>query len=162
MLKTIGIILVSCAISLYGAHLSGKMRRDAQRREGLYELLAHIKTCIDNGAPPLQDIFSSFRNEPLRACGFLETLQSGEPGAFPAALQHPELHLPPETARLYEAFAESLGKSGFRQTESELVARYMALIRPEEEKCKKAEEVRRVLYRKLGLLCGLLAALIFI
>lgn len=162
MLKYAGIVLISGAISLYGAHLSYRLRRAGQIRGALYELLLHIKNGIDNGALPLDDIYAGFYNKLLDECGFLTPLKSRTPGALANALTNSDLRLPAEMERLYASLAGQLGKSGFRKSESERLARYMALIGLEEEKLRKTEEVRQVLYRKLGLLCGLFAALILI
>ena len=58
MVKYIGILLVSGAISLYGAHLAAVRTEKAKMRGELLELLARIKHGIENGALPLADIYA--------------------------------------------------------------------------------------------------------
>lgn len=162
MLKYIGIILVSGAISLYGAHRSFLLKAWRSEREALYELLVYIKNGIDNGALALGTIYGGFENALLEKKGFTSLLKSGAPDAFSRALEQSELRLCGETRRLYETLAANLGKSGFHAAESEQLTRYMNLIREENRKLDESEEIRQVLYRKLGILCGLLAALLLL
>lgn len=162
MLKYCGIVLVSGAISMYGAYLAGRLGKNRALREALYELLIHIKAGIDYGAAPLSDIFASFQNELLESVGFTPILKDGSHDAFRKAIESEVIKLPNEISKLYESLAASLGKSGLSKVESELVARYMSLISTEEDKLSKKEQVKQVLYRRLGLLCGLFAALLLI
>ena len=63
---------------------------------------------------------------------------------------------------IYLNLAGILGKSRSGKTEAENLSRYLAEIEKEEEKLIKSDESKIVLYRKLGILAGILAALIFI
>ena len=147
---------------MYGAYLAGRLGKNRALREALYELLIHIKAGIDYGAAPLSDIFASFHNELLNSVGFTPILKDGSHDAFRKAIESEVIKLPNEISKLYESLAASLGKSGLSKVESELVARYMSLISTEEDKLTKKEQVKQVLYRRLGLLCGLFAALLLI
>ena len=162
MLKIIGILLVSGAISLYGAHLSAVRRQNATLRAELLELLVRIKNGIENGGLPLADIYAGFNGKITEKRGFCRVLKSGVPDAFARALDEVRAFLPEEYIKIYTALAENLGKSGFRKTECEALTRAIADITVLEKKYAAQDEAKCVLYRKLGVLCGLLAALILL
>lgn len=162
MLKIIGILLVSGAISLYGAHLSAVRRQNAALRAELLELLVRIKNGIENGGLPLTDIYAGFNGKITEKRGFCRVLKSGVPDAFARALDEVRAFLPEEYIKIYTALAENLGKSGFRKAECEALTRAIADITVLEKKYAAQDEAKCVLYRKLGVLCGLLAALILL
>lgn len=162
MVKYIGILLVSGAISLYGAHLAAVRTEKAKMRGELLELLARIKNGIDNGALPLADIYAGFHGETLEKRGFCTVLKSGVPDAFSKALAGVKKDLPEECAANYAALAAVLGKSGCCKTESAQIARYSGILTALEARYAKDDAAKCVLYRKLGALCGLFAALILL
>ncbi len=162
MLKYIGILLVSGAISLYGAHLSVLRRQNAALRAELLELLVRIKNGIENGGLPLADIYAGFNGGITEKRGFCRVLKSGVPDAFARALDEVRAFLPEEYIKIYTALAENLGKSGFRKAECEALTRAIADLSALEKKYVAKDDAKCVLYRKLGVLCGLLAALILL
>ncbi len=162
MLKYIGILLVSGAISLYGAHLSVLRRQNAALRAELLELLVRIKNGIENGGLPLADIYARFNGGITEKRGFCRVLKSGVPDAFARALDEVRAFLPEEYIKIYTALAENLGKSGFRKAECEALTRAIADLSALEKKYAAKDDAKCVLYRKLGVLCGLLAALILL
>lgn len=162
MLKYIGILLVSGAISLYGAHLSVLRRQNAALRAELLELLVRIKNGIENGGLPLADIYAGFNGGITEKRGFCRVLKSGVPDAFARALDEVRAFLPEEYIKIYTALAENLGKSGFRKAECEALTRAIADLSALEKKYAAKDDAKCVLYRKLGVLCGLLAALILL
>ena len=162
MLKIIGILLVSGAISLYGAHLSVLRRQNAALRAELLELLVRIKNGIENGGLPLADIYAGFNGGITEKRGFCRVLKSGVPDAFARALDEVRAFLPEEYIKIYTALAENLGKSGFRKAECEALTRAIADLSALEKKYAAKDDAKCVLYRKLGVLCGLLAALILL
>ena len=162
MLKYIGILLISGAISLFGAHLAAVRAGNARMRGELLGLLERIQNGIDNGALPLADIYAGFHGDILEKRGFCKALKSGTPDALSEALTLIAGDLPKECAETYFSFAASLGKSGFRKTESELVTRFKTNLSALEQTYVAEDTSKCVLYRKLGILCGLFAALILL
>ena len=162
MLKLTGIILISGAISMYGAYLSGNVKKSRAFRKGLAELLIHIKNGIDNGGIPLAEIYASFSCKALERCGFLAVLKDGKSESFSRALKGCEIKLAPEVSEIYERLSKDLGKSSSGKSESEKLARAIAIAEKEEKKLD-AEDLSKIeLYSKLGVLCGILAALLLI
>ncbi len=157
MTRYIGIILISGAISMYGAYLSYRIKVSAKQRKALFELMLYIKTGIENGSVKLTDIYASFDNKYLEDCGFTELLHSASPDALTHALNESNIKMPEEMKNLYLDFASSIGKSSYKASALDVCARYT-----EENKISEKEEKKEQLYSKLGLLCGLLAALLLI
>ena len=162
MTRYIGIILISGAISMYGAYLSYRIKVSAKQRKALFELMLYIKTGIENGSVKLTDIYASFDNKHLEDCGFTELLHSASPDALSHALSESNIKMPEEMKNLYLDFASSIGKSSYKASALDVCARYTELIKAEENKISEKEEKKEQLYSKLGLLCGLLAALLLI
>lgn len=162
MIKYIGIIIISGAISLYGAHLSGKVQEEIALRKAFYELLVYIKCCIENGNLPLPEIYSSFKNEIFEKYGISHNLKSQSTDAMKTALYECPVKIDSSVKSLYIQLSDSLGKSPFRLAESETLARYISLVEIEEKKLIKNDLAKKELYRKLGILCGLMAALILV
>lgn len=162
MMKYTGIILLSGAISMYGAHLSNKVKEETAVRKALYDLLIHIKCCMENGALPLDKIYKSFDSKVLEKTGFLQKLKSGKSDSFYFALTESSIRISEEIRELYLQIAQAVGKSRFRTEETEQLSRYMSLIQMREAPIMKKDEARQELYKKLGVLCGLLAALLLV
>ncbi len=159
MLKITGIILLSSAISACGAYMSSKITQKRNFRKSLFELLIYVKVCIDNGALPLDRIYENFYDVRAEKNGFLRALrQSG----LECALISVKDELPDEIYELYLSFAQSLGKSLYTSSESALCARYTELIKEKEKNYEQKEAVKQLLFKRLGILCGLLAALLLI
>ena len=159
MIKITGIILISSAISACGAYLSAKITQRKKFRKALFELLLYIKTCIENGNLPLNRIYENFYDSDAEKYGFLTVLRKS---GLKDALISVKDELPEELYELYLSFSESAGKSLYSSSESALCARYVELIKEKEKKIAEKEAVKQLLFRRLGILCGLLAALLLI
>ena len=160
MLKYIGIILISLSVSMYGTYLSVKIRERKDIRNALLELLIYIKRSIENTYLPLDEIYKNFSNKSLEKIGFTKELCSGKKDAFLSAINIANAYLNNKLIELYHSISLSLGKSYSGNLESQKLAGYILMI---EEECKtldKEDNSKRELYRKLGLLCGLFAAII--
>ena len=154
--------MISVAISLFGAHLSGKVQEEIALRKALYEFLVYTKCCIENGNLPLPEIYSSFKNEIFEKHGITDNLKKSQTNAIKNALDNCPVKLDPAIKSLYFKLSESIGKSHFRVAESETLARYISLVEIEEKKLLKNDLAKKELYKKLGILCGLMAALILV
>lgn len=162
MLKLIGITLVSVAISMYGAYLSSRIKDRKNVRSALLELLVHIKTSIETTCLPLEEIYKSFSNKILEKIGFTKELCSGKNDSFLSAIHIADSYLNKKLTELYSALSFSLGKSYSGNTEVQKLAGYILLIEEECKKLSKEDDSKIELYRRLGLLCGLFAAVILL
>ena len=82
MIKYVGIILVSGALSMYGSLIANKVLNTGKQRRAIIELLYCIKNGVAFGKVPLENIFASFENPILEKCGFLVLLKSKYPDAL--------------------------------------------------------------------------------
>ncbi len=162
MLRLIGILLISVSLSLYGAYASARLAENAACRAELAELLFAVRTGIDHGALPLAEIYRSFSFRRLARIGFDRVLLAKPDASLADALEKAKPYLDGDVYELYADFASKLGKSGHVSAESALCDRYGALINEKEKSIRAREDVKRLLYRRLGLLAGLTAALILL
>ena len=119
-----------------------------------------IKNGIEYGGAPLDEIFGVFHSPELEACGFEEILKSRVPDALEKAMNCNGLIIGKKESDLFCEFASKCGKSGFSENERKLCERYTALAEALDKSLCAEEATRCELYRRLGVLCGLLFALI--
>ena len=162
MLKFAGIILVSGAVSLMGANKASAIKENISARRELLGLLIHIKRSIEHTSTPLNIIYGTFESKALERCGFSELLKSGRTDAFKDALCSSRLVLPEKTAVLYKEIAENIGRSCFKKKELDVLERYIPQISAVDDELEKEDLSKIKLYRKLGILFGILAAVILI
>lgn len=162
MIKYAGIILLSGAVSMYGAYLSLKVKENIKLRQALLELIIHIRSHVEASAEPIYDIFAIYESRQLEKAGVLAVLKSTEHNAFGKAIDGIYDTLPERIAILYATLASELGKSKSRTSEVEMLTRYISDIKAEEERLKRDDFAKTELYKRLGILCGLLLALILI
>lgn len=160
MLKITGIILISAGITMAGCYKAHKIKEGILTRKALYCLILHIKSKIESSAARLPEIYASYDNTLLNKTGFTAYLKKGGIDAFSKALEYTHLNLPDTLCKTYGELASRLGKSRSVTEESRLIEDYVREIRAEEEKIIKNDEAKLVLYRKLGIIAGLLAAII--
>ncbi len=162
MIKYIGIILTSGAISMCGAFASCKIKSTSYQRKGLIELLYAIKSGIEYGGTALEEIYSHFENTALEKCGFIGILRQGQSNALENALNCTGLLLSDSDKALFFEFAKKCGKGFYAGNEKQLCSRYIALCELLDKKCSADENTKCMLYRRLGILCGLLFAVILL
>ena len=106
-MKTVGVLLL--LVSAFGAALALRQREGRREKElsALLELLLAIRHGMLHGRLPLGDIYASFENGALDACGFLTHLREG--GLF-FALNADTLALRKEELSFLYVYAEALGK----------------------------------------------------
>ncbi len=162
MLKYAGIIIISGAISMYGAYLSSRIIQQKRIRAALLELLVYIKSNIENAALPLETIYKNFSDKHLDKCGFTEKLQSARPDALLYALESTDIISGKRIKDLYTCIAKDIGTSPFRKVEADKLSAAISLIRSETEKLDKNDDSKSELYRRLGILSGLLSAILLL
>lgn len=162
VIKYAGIILVSGGISMIGYHKAFKIKENITTRKALFELVLYIKNCIEEASIPLAHIYSSFENKHLEKVGFTAFIKNNSTSSFEGALETIKYSLSDNMMKIYLSLAKELGKSRSAKNETELLSRYIKLIEKEEEKLIKDDDTKIQLYRKLGILTGLLAALILV
>ena len=162
MLKLIGIILLSGAVSMYGAFAASNISTAGRQRKAVISLMYAVKNGIEYGGTALDEIFANFESTELEKCGFLKMLQEKVPCALENALKSQGLLIGDREKALFTEFAVKCGKSPFADGEKKLCERYIALAENLDASLSADEKAKCELYRRLGVLCGLFSALILL
>lgn len=162
MLKLAGIILISGGIAMAGFYKAFRIKESINIRKALFGFILRVQTSIESEKLSLNDIYLSYNNTVLDKTGFTEILKSGNENPFLHALEESELKLNKGIYEIYRDIAENLGKSRIAREESERLKRYISIIEKSEEELIKKDESAFILYRKLGILTGILAVIILI
>ncbi len=160
MIKIVSIIFVSSAVSLYGMFAASSIRKAANQRKGLIELLYAIKSGIEYTGEDLCEIYRTFNNTYLEECGFCTILKSNSADSLRLALESGCLKIGETEKVLFYEFSKKCGRSAFATSEKQLCDRYIALSEALDKKLSVKENSKCELYRRLGVLCGLLTAIL--
>lgn len=162
LLKYAGIALVFCGTTVSGYMRAKKIKEQIMIRKALYSLSIHIKSGISRDGLTLKDIYSSFYSPVLEKTGFLYVLKSNRENPLYDALEIIRTSLPEELYEIYAEFSQNLGKSRSGECEVQLISRFIDATEKREEKYMKKDETEIQLCKKLGVLAGVLAAIVFI
>lgn len=159
-IKYLGILAISCAISVFGAIKASEIKHKSEARKEILHFLMHVETGIKYGSSSLAEIYDSFKSDLLDKCGFTNIIRQGPPYTFSVEGSFSELSKE-ENSYLSEFFTK-IGKSYSREEEIKLCRYYISVFELFYEESKKNDKSKAVLYRKLGIICALLAAIILI
>lgn len=160
MLKYIGIFILSLSVSAYGAVLSKQMKDTHELRSEITTLLRNIEHGIKYGSKPLSDILAECNLQRLGKSGFIYSLISEQniKEAIDASLNGLTKE---EKHKLYNFFT-SIGKSTNSERELVLCRSYIEDFEAFEKKSLQEISTKATLYKKIGIICGIMAAIIFI
>ena len=160
MIKILGLILVSGAVSAYGAYLSSQIRTANILRTEISDFLKHLYNGVKYTATSRERLFSGFSAKNLEKCGFLNILRlkNFSKQDFDESLY---LLTAEEKNRLYDFFT-NFGRSGFCDKEALFCLEYREYFDDRIKSLKNQDDIRSVLYKKLGIIAALLTAIIFI
>ena len=159
MIKYAGIIVISCAISLFGAIKASEVNQKTKLRAEILRLICHIEAGIKYGSFHLSEIFGSFKSDLLEKNGFMTEIRSGctDTGKI---IESTLSALSTEEKTKLSQFFSQLGKSYCREEEISLCKYYISSLKSIYEANEKKDKAKAVLYKKLGIICALLTAII--
>ena len=160
MIKYIGIFILSCSISVYGVILSNSLKEKLALKKEITFLLRNIerniiyksKSCI----------------ETVRQCGLPLLEKSGFCKSFSgcdSAVTTTNTHLSAlddEDRKMLCEFFSRLGKSSLGEYELQNLRYYLDYFEKSLTESEKNINTKIMLYKKIGLLAGILAAIILI
>ncbi len=160
MIKITGIIILSVGISMYGSILSLTVKERHIIICELLSLIKAIKNGIKYGSVPLEKIYNSTALPNLEKYGFLNAIKDG---TLPCSAVNTHLQMLSHEDRdnLCEFF-QQIGKSSSTDAEITLCDRYIILFEQREKDSLKENLEKSVLYKKLGIVAALVAAIIFL
>lgn len=128
-------------------------------REEFSDFIRYIESSIKYGGISLERIYSSYSSPLLDKYGFTVALRKG----YTEDLVKNTLFLLSESERTKaDEFLRSLGKSRYREKETEHCVCFCAMFEDKAKKLRKEDETKILLYKKLGLIAALMTAVIFI
>ena len=160
MIKYIGILILSCSLSVYGAILSDSLKQSHNLKKEITELLRNLERNILYGSKSCVEI--------IRECNLPLLTKSGFTDAF-SGCDNAELtistylsSLSANDRQMLGEFFSRLGKSAFCEYELKNLRYYLDYFEKTLEDSEKNVNSKVILYKKIGLIAGILAAIIFI
>ena len=160
MIKYAGIIAISCAISIFGAVKASDIKQRSEIRREILRFLSHIESEIKYGASPLSEIYFSFKSDLFDKCGFTNALKQG--CLYSELIYNTLSDLSSEEKSKLSEFFSKIGTSYSRDEEISLCRYYISVFESFYETNEKSDKAKAVLYKKLGIICALLTAIILI
>ena len=128
-------------------------------RDEFSDFIKHVESCIRYGGTSLERIYCSYSSPLLDKYGFTMGLRNG----YTKDLVKNTLFLLSESEQAKaDEFLKSLGKSRYREKETELCSYFCNMFEDMAKKLLKEDETKILLYKKLGLIAALMTAVIFI
>ena|GEM_PF-2725134 len=163
MLKIIGLIFVSSAVSFGGILMSESIREGTRQRSALLNLLYFIKSNIALGSLPLHEIYCRFEDKTLEEIGFIREMRKHTPDSLYRAFENTKgIKLTEKEKADYFSFASQIGRTGSVENEETLCLRYIEILGKVAESENSKDENRAKLFRRLGPVLGLFLAVILI
>lgn len=160
MIKYIGIFILSCSISLYGAVLSNILKEKHAIKKEITILLKKIERSILYNSKSCIDTVRQCNLPMLEKSGFCKNF-SGCDDANIVINTHLSI-LDAEDRNMLCEFFSKLGKSSFCEYELKNLKYCLDYFEKSLADSEKNVNTKVILYKKIGLLAGILAAIIFI
>lgn len=160
MLKYAGIFAIASAIAAFGAIKASSIKQKSEIRKEIIRFISHIESCINFGTAPLCDIYCSFNSELFEKCGFKKLIASGFINQ--ASIKNALSELSKDEIYTLSEFFSNIGTSFSRQEEIRLCKYYLSAFETFYEENIKTDNSKASLYKKLGIICALMTAIILI
>lgn len=160
MFKYIGIFILSASISAYGALKASTLKTELGARAEIILLLRSIERCIQYGGNSLESTIKNCPCHKLKKLGVLDELSN-----FESTSDLPEnslLFLSENDKKEFVSFFLTLGKSAKSEIELKKCRYLINYFESTQKDSEKNTETKANLYRKIGLITGIMAAIIFI
>ncbi len=160
MLKYIGIFILACSLSAYGVVMSSSLKAKNNLRKEILVLLKNIERSIKYGNTSVINIINECDLPYLNKCGFCKTF-SGIHSAQ-AVVNSTLGELSTKDRENLVTYFSNFGKSQFCEYELKNCRYYIDYFEKTQSDIEKDIAVKINLYKKLGLLTGILSAIILI
>ena len=160
MIKAAGIILLSASVYIYGTFLSRRTGYTQAVREEILSLLKAMERDIKYGRRPISEILTSFNAETQSVQSFIHAVSDGKCVSVEADRHFYNLSLS-ERDKITRLFSE-IGKSSSSDKELILCRNCIDFFGENNAKTKKDSDSGSLLYRRLGLIGGILTIIILI
>lgn len=160
MIKILGLLLIVSSMSLAGRECAGMLKKRISSLEAIIRMIDSLEIRISEFSTPLPVFFSSYSDKVLDSCLFISAIrESGLSDAID--LKASELALKEEEINILKALAERLGTLCISEE-----VRHCRYARKELEHvlsaAKEALPLHDKLLKSVGVMCAILAAVLFI
>lgn len=160
MLKYIGILILACSISAYGTFLSSSLKATYNLRKDIIQLLKDIERSIKYGNVPIIEAIKSCKHPNLQKSGFCNIFSGCENAEF--AINSTLYSLSEKDKEMLSNFFSRLGKSAYGEYELKNCRFFIEYFEKTQADSEKEITSKSLLYKKIGLIIGILSAIIFI
>ena len=160
MLKYIGIFILASSLSVYGTVLSESLKESNLLRKEVIQLLNSIERSIRYKGASYVVIIRECSLPFLRKSGFCEGILNYENAE--RTINTTLSVLSEEDRRMLCEFFSNLGKSPYSEQVLKLCSYYIDYFEKTQADVDKNLNTRVLLYKKIGLIAGILTAIIFI
>lgn len=158
MLKYLGLALVFAGCALTGWDAVAAVKQTLRLTSSLLRLIAHIQNEIDCKSAPLSDIFASFKDDALEACGFTGTMNRS---GLREAVSELSDRLDAEAVDIMKDFSAGLGCCG-REGQLTLCQNAASRMKAVRERLAADAPRKTKLYASLGVTAALTMIIIII
>lgn len=160
MVRYIGILILASSLSAYGSLLSLSLKSSNNLRKEIILLLRNIERCIKFKSCPVTEEIKNCNSPMLKKCGFCECLYRDDNAK---AAVNSTLHtLSSKDREMLCEYFSTIGKSRYTEQELKTCRYYIEYFEQTQVQSEKDISTKINLYKKLGLLSGILTAIIFI
>ena len=160
MLKYIGVFILSASISAYGSFLSSSIKGSCSLRKEVLQLLKDIERAIKYGNGQIIEIVRNCKSPYLTKCGFCTSIYNTTNAE--TAIATTLSALSEKDMEMLTDYFSKLGKTAFTELELKNCTYYIDYFEKTQNEYEKEVETKSLLYKKLGLIIGILTAIIFI
>ncbi|MBQ8759472.1 MAG: stage III sporulation protein AB [Clostridia bacterium] len=160
MLKYAGIFILASSLSAYGAHLSSSLKANYILRKEILQLLRDLERSIRYANTPIIEVIRSCRLPALMKSGFCDTFNGCDNAEI--AINSTLFCLSEKDREMLCAFFKRFGKSVYGEYELKNCNSLIEYFEKNLAESEKEVNTKSLLYKKIGLIVGILSAIIFI
>ena len=151
VIRCLGAVLLLTAAAGWGFYEIREGRQRIRELEAVRDMVRTVREGIDRLSAPLSEIYASYENPTLAACGFLHLLRTA---GMERAVEDTEWRLSPAEQGILSELALHLGR-GFREEQTALCRYAEDRLSDALEKRRADEDGRARLWRAIPLLAAL-------
>ena len=160
MIKIIGILILSSSISVYGTLCSSALKEAIRLRYEIIQLLNSIQNGIRYGSVPIDRIINDRKFPLIEKSNFYDLYNSG--GNMQDIIGECFKSLSKEDKDMLLSFFTTIGKTAYSEKEINLCFYYVDYFEKTQAEREKDTASKVLLYKKIGIVSGILCAIIFI
>lgn len=160
IIKFLGLSLITLSLTLLGNALSEEEKNKQALKEEFLRLLLEIERGIRYGGKPIETILECFTSPVLENSGLIGEMRNSKQYVY--TIQNADILVDFSDKKLLCSFFENIGKSTNCEKElvicRECIERLQESIKKSHVECEK----KAYIYRRMGLMSGILSVIILI